>query len=191
MPRQVRDEILALLCASAILACAKRDAGVDSVRVPPTLTDANILAAMDQANMADSLMGEIAIAKGTHPDVRSFARVETREHPALRQRGVELATRLDVAPQIATGDTTAATDRALADSLRALPAGTAWDSFYLANAILHHENELAMLLTAHAETQSLEVAALIARDSSAVDAHRDRARSLLQRLAGLVMTSAR
>jgi hypothetical protein len=62
---------------------------------------------------------------------------------------------------------------------------------YLGTAMVHHENELAMLLTAHDETQSLKLAALIARDSSAVDAHRDRARSLLQRLAGLVMASTR
>jgi predicted outer membrane protein len=191
MRRRVRDGCFALLVALAVVICAKRGDDVDRVRVPPNLTDANILAAMDQANMADSVMGEMAASKGMNADVRSFGRDELREHHALRQGGVELARRLHLVPGAAAGSTSAASDRAVADSLRALPTSTAWDRLYLGTAMLHHENELAMLLTAHDETQNLKLAVLIARDSSAVDAHRDRALSLLQRLAGLVMASAR
>jgi predicted outer membrane protein len=189
------------LLAAALCACAKGDSGPGGARaehaspataagrpgVTPTLSDANILAAMDQANLADSLMGAIAAAKGTHGDVRSFGRNEASAHHAMRRSGRELAERLHVVPEIQAGDTTAVADRALADSLRTLAAGTAWDRFYLASALLHHENELAALQTGRAETQSLDLAARMGQDSAAVDAHRDLARSIQQRVAGLVM----
>src|SRR5919112_3153 len=48
------------------------------------LSDANIMALLDEANMADSASGAYTVTKATNPDVKAFARLMMAEHHALR-----------------------------------------------------------------------------------------------------------
>ena len=58
------------------------------------LTDANIVALLDEANMADSAAGAYAVGKATSPDVKAFAKLMMGEHHSLRAQGQKLAKQL-------------------------------------------------------------------------------------------------
>ena len=64
------------------------------------LTDANIVALLDEANMADSAAGAYALTKATNADVKAFAKLMMGEHHALRAQGQQLAQRLNVTPTL-------------------------------------------------------------------------------------------
>src|SRR5918994_6979207 len=51
------------------------------------LTDANIVALLDHANVADSSAGSVASTKATNQQVKQFARLMMAEHHALRKEG--------------------------------------------------------------------------------------------------------
>ena len=65
----------------------------------PALTDANIVAILDVANMSDSAFGAMAVKKAKSADVKKFARLMEREHHALRQQGQQLAKKLNLTPE--------------------------------------------------------------------------------------------
>src|SRR5947199_6481313 len=48
------------------------------------LTDANIVALLDEANKADSSAGKFALGKAADPGVKAFAKLMMGEHHALR-----------------------------------------------------------------------------------------------------------
>jgi predicted outer membrane protein len=54
------------------------------------LSDANIVALLDEANMADNASGAYAVTKATSPDVKAFAKLMMGEHHALRAQGQQL-----------------------------------------------------------------------------------------------------
>src|SRR5688572_11939505 len=71
-------------------------AGADTFNPPPTtesavgsgqLSDANIVALLDEANAADSTAGALARDKATSKEVKDFAKLMMAEHHALRVQG--------------------------------------------------------------------------------------------------------
>ena len=192
----LRRTPLALSCAAALLAaCSKGDATADSARLAdstavaatatgamtpaaPAMTDGNILAMLDQANVADSTTGSIAAAKGTSAAVKSYGRDMMRDHHALRAAGMELSTKANISPAPPAGDTTATRDRTLADSLNAMPRGAAWDKFYIDHAVMHHTEVLAMAQTGMNAAGNAELKALIEKAAPNVQAHLDRAKQI-------------
>src|SRR5476649_2884360 len=168
MIRALRNVPLAALCAAAVVAaCAKGDKAADSAKAadsvaaasaaatPPVtaipapaavaMSDANIFAALDEANRADSAGGALAATKGTGPEVKAFGKEMMKDHHALRVGGQALAKKLNITPEPAAGDTSAAAHKTLADSLAAMPKGAAWDKYYVDHAVTGHE---AVLTTA-------------------------------------------
>jgi len=63
------------------------------------LGDSNIVALLDEANMADSSAGAVALKKATNPDVKAFAKLMMADHHALRVAGQDLAKQLGVTPK--------------------------------------------------------------------------------------------
>lgn len=199
MSRVFRHTSLAALCATALLgACSKGDATADSAGMgdsmmattpaaPATapasaLTDANIVALLDAANMADSAAGAIAAGKGTSAEVKSFGRDMMRDHHALRQAGRDLATKLNVTPALPAGDNSEAAATALRDSLNATAAGPAWDKLYIGHEVRYHEAVLATAQAGLAAAQNAELKALIEKAAPNVQAHLERARSIQSKL---------
>lgn len=192
----LRRTPIALTCAAALLAaCSKGDATGDSARAAdssalaatstgamtpaaPAMSDGNILAMLDQANVADSTTGSIAAAKGTNADVKSFGRDMMRDHHALRVAGMDLSTKANISPAPPAGDTTATRDKTLADSLNAMPRGAAWDRFYIDHAVMHHTEVLATAQSGMNAAQSAELKALIEKAAPNVQAHLDRAKQI-------------
>jgi putative membrane protein len=203
MPSVMRRTPIALACAAALVAaCSKGDKTADSARTTdsaaaaatttpapapaastaPALSDANILAYLDAANMADSAGGSLAATKGTSTDVKSFGREMMRDHHALRVAGQDLAKKLNITPSPAANDTTAAHASRMADSLNAQARGPAWDKAYINEEVAMHESVLANAQTALGATQNAELKNLIQKAAPTVQKHLDRAKQIQSKL---------
>jgi putative membrane protein len=196
----MRRTPIALTCAAALVAaCSKAETTGDSARAAdssavaatstaasttaaPAMTDPNIVAYLDAANVADSSHGSVAAAKGTHADVKSFGRDMMRDHHALRVAGQDLAKRLNITPQPASGDTTAQHASKMADSLNAQARGAAWDRAYIDHEVMMHQAVLNTAQTALGATQNAELRALIEKAAPNIQAHLDRAKQIQSKL---------
>lgn len=206
MTRFVRQTPFAALCAVALVAgCSKGDKTTDSMKVTdsttksststastpaaapaaapaPALTDPNIVALLDNANMTDSAAGSVAATKGTSADIKSFAKEMMRDHHALRKAGQDLAKKLNVTPAMPAGDNSAAAGAAWKDSLTAMPAGAAWDKAYINHEVAYHEAVLATAQAGLGAAQNAELKALIQKAAPNVQAHLDHAKSLQSKM---------
>jgi putative membrane protein len=192
----LRRTPFALACAAALVAaCSKADKKGDSARVTdssavaatatsamtpaaPVMTDANILAQLDEANAADSTTGSIAAAKGTSADVKAYGRDMMRDHHALRAGGKDLAKKANITPAMPAGDATAARDKAVADSLTAMPRGAAWDKFYIDHAVMHHQEVLSTAQSGMNAAQNADLKAMIQKASPTIQQHLDKAKQI-------------
>ena len=150
----------------------------------PALTDANIAAILDQANMADSAAGSVAAAKGTAGDVKSFAKDMMRDHHALRKAGADLVKKLGVTPALPAGDNSVATAQAWQDSLNAMPKGAGFDKAYIDHEVTYHQAVLNTAQTALGAAQNAELKDLITKAAPNIQAHLDHAKSIQSKLGG-------
>jgi putative membrane protein len=196
----LRRTPITLACAAALVAaCSKADKGADSARAAdsataaasasptatpaaPAMTDANILAYLDEVNAADSAGGSIAAAKGTSAGVKSFGRDMMRDHHALRVAGQDFSKKANITPQAASNDTTQAHASKMADSLTAQARGAAWDKAYIDHEITMHESVLANAQTALGATQNAELKALIQKAAPNIQAHLEHAKQIQSKL---------
>jgi putative membrane protein len=146
------------------------------------MSDPNIVAYLDAANMADSSSGSIAAAKGTSAEVKSFGRDMMRDHHALRVAGQDLAKKQNITPQPAPNDTTQQHASKMADSLNALPRGAAWDKAYIGHEIAMHESVLSTAQAALGAAQNAELKALIQKAAPNIQAHLDHAKQIQSKL---------
>jgi putative membrane protein len=146
------------------------------------LTDANIVALLDEANQADSAAGAYALGKATSPDVKAFARLMMGEHHALRAQGQQLAKRLNVTPQPPADDPVQAAVQTEMAALRAAPKGVQFDRIYIEQEIAIHKAVLDLAEQAHDATQNQELKALIEKAKPVIEKHRDRAEEIQKKL---------
>lgn len=143
------------------------------------LTDANIAAVVVQANTADILYAELALAKSQTPAVREFATMTKRDHESVNEAAVALVTRLGVTP----------VDNALSFDLRDDAEtkrltlrdfeGFAFDSAYAANEVAYHTTVLGAIDSALIPSATnAELRALLVAVRPAVAAHLTHAQSL-------------
>jgi putative membrane protein len=194
-----RTSIVALTAAALVAACSKGENNADSARLAdsaaaaaapagstttaaPTLTDANIVAVVDHANMADSATGSVAATKGTNSEVKSFGRDMMRDHHALRKMGQDLAKKLNVTPQPPANDSSEARDKAWLDSLQSMPKGAAWDKAYIDHEVSAHQEVLSTLQTAQNAAQNAELKDLITKAIPTIDSHLKKAQDIQSKL---------
>jgi len=171
--------------AGATASAARSGAGATTAAAPaaaPTLTDANIVFILDQANAADSARGHLATTKGTSADVRSFGRLMVAEHHMLRQQGQQLAKKLNVTPQAPANDQSEAQAKMQLDSLNAMPKGKAWDKAYIDYEVNAHQQVLDTANKAHDAAQNPELKDLISKAAPVIQKHLDRAKQIQQKL---------
>lgn len=195
---------LAALCAVSLLAaCGKGDKTADSSRAAdsanaatsaaapattpppaaaPAMTDPNIVAFLDAANVADSTGGALAATKGTNAEVKAFGKEMMRDHHALRKSGQDLAKKLNITPAPASGDTTAASGAAFNQNLSSMAAGAAWDKAYIDHEVAVHQAVLQQAQAAAGATQNAELKSLIDKAAPNIQAHLDHARSIQSKL---------
>ena len=146
------------------------------------LSDANIVALLDEANMADSASGAYAVTKATSPDVKAFARLMMGEHHALRAQGQQLAKRLNVTPQLPANDPLKPAAQGEMAALRAAPKGAQFDRTYIEQEIGIHKAVLDLAEKAHDAAQNEELKKLIEQAKPVIEKHLDRAEEIQKKL---------
>lgn len=205
-----RTSVAALSAAAFVAACSKGDKGADSAKAAdstaaaaaaatpaaapapaaPTLTDANIVAILDAANVADSSAGAVAATKGTNREVRAFGKDMMRDHHALRKAGQDLAKKLNITPEMPPGDNSQAAAAAWHDSLTAMPKGAAFDKAYIDHEVAYHQAVLQTAQTALGATQNADLKAFIQKAAPNIQAHLEHAQSIQSKLGGGSATGA-
>lgn len=149
---------------------------------PVALTDVNIVALLDEANMGDSAGGAIAAKKGKSAAVKEFGRTMMRDHHSLRKAGQDLAKKENLTPTPPTGDTLASASQKWADSLNAMPAGADWDKAYIDHEVAAHQAVQALLQTAASSATDTTLKALITKAQPTIDAHLKKAQDIQAKL---------
>ncbi len=149
---------------------------------PAALSDANIVALLDEANMADSALGAYAVTKATSPDVKSFAKLMMGEHHALRAQGQQLAKRLGVTPQMPADDPLKPAADAEMTALKAAAKGADFDRTYIEQEIGIHKAVLDLAGKAHDAAQNEELKKLIEQAGPVIQKHLDHAEQIQKKL---------
>jgi putative membrane protein len=148
----------------------------------PSLTDANIVYILDNANMLDSAGGAIAAPKGTNSEVREFGPMMMRDHHQLSQQGQDLAKKLAVTPEApANDDSKAQLDKTMT-LLNGAAKGKDFDKAYIDNEVAYHKTVLETATTAMNAAQNSELKNLIQKAAPAIQAHLDRAQAIQSKL---------
>jgi putative membrane protein len=142
------------------------------------MTDANIVALLDEANKADSAAGAYALGKAANADVKSFAKMMMGEHHALRAQGQALAKKLNVTPEPPADDPVAAAGQSEMAALKAAGKGAAFDSVYIGQEVTIHKAVLDLANKAHGDAKNEELKKLIEAAKPTIQKHLDKAESL-------------
>lgn len=190
------------LAAVTMMACAKKDdtaadtsaatnamAGSDTAMgasstaaAPAGLTDANIVAILDAANMSDSTWGAIAATKGTSKDVREFGKTMMRDHHALRKAGQDLAKKLGVTPQPPADDNSQQTLQSTSAMLNSTAKGKDFDKAYIDHEVDYHKQVLETATKAMAAAQSPELKNLIQKAAPNIQGHLNAAEAIQKKM---------
>jgi putative membrane protein len=146
------------------------------------LTDANIVALLDEANVADSAAGAYALSKATDPEVKAFAKLMIGEHHALRLSGQQLAKKLNVTPQPPPNDPVKAMAASEMTALKAAPKGASFDRTYIDQEVAAHKAVLDLAEKAHDQADNEELKKLIEAAKPVIEKHLDRAEAIQQKL---------
>src|SRR5215210_3601109 len=161
---------------------AKTETGDAGTTGAGQLSDANIVALLDEANMADSASGAYAVGKATDPDVKAFARLMMGEHHALRAQGQQLAKRLNVTPAPPADDPLKPAAASEMAALRAAPKGAQFDRTYIEQEVGIHKAVLDLAEKAHGAAQNEELKKLIEQAKPVIEKHLDRAEEIQKKL---------
>src|SRR3954471_13824764 len=143
-----------------------------------TMSDANIVALLDEANMADSAAGAIAATKGTSSQVRDFAKRMERDHHQLRAQGQALAKKLNVPPAAPSNDPVQSMAQSETNTLNSTAKGKDFDKAYIDAEVDAHKAVLDLATKAAAQTQTAELKNLIQKAAPVVQAHLTLAESI-------------
>jgi len=169
--------------ASTSTGMASSDTGMSGMSSSSgQLTDANIVALLDEANMADSATGAYAVTRATSPDVKAFARLMMGEHHALRAQGQQLAKRLGVTPQLPADDPLKPAVQSEMSALKSAAKGAAFDRTYIEQEIGIHKAVLDLAAKAHDAAQNEELKKLIEQAKPVIEKHLDRAEAIQKKL---------
>jgi putative membrane protein len=146
------------------------------------LSDANIVALLDEANKADSATGAFALTKASDKGVKAFAKMMMGEHHALRVQGLALAKKLKLTPEAPADDPVKAAGSAEMAALQSAGSGAAFDKAYIDQEVTIHKAVLDLAQKGHDESQNAELKALIEKAKPVIQKHLDRAEALQQQL---------
>ena len=149
---------------------------------PAGLTDANIVAILDAANMSDSTWGAIAATKGTSADVRNFGKTMMRDHHALRKAGQDLAKKLGVTPQPPANDNSQADLQSTSDMLNRTAKGKDFDKAYIDHEVEYHKQVLETATKAMGAAQNSELKNLIQKAAPNIQAHLNAAEAIQRKM---------
>jgi putative membrane protein len=147
-----------------------------------TLSDANIMALLDEANKADSAAGAAAAKKATSPDVKTFAKEMMIDHHKLREAGAKLAKKLNITPEPPANDPLAPAAQDESSTLQSTPKGAEFDRVYIEKEVSVHQAVKDLLDQAHRATQNKDIQQLIETATPIIGQHLDHAQRLQKKL---------
>jgi putative membrane protein len=147
-----------------------------------TLSDANIVALLDEANMADSATAAYALTRATNAEVKAFAKMMMGEHHALRVQGQQLAKRLNVTPEPVADDPLKPAVQSEMTALKGAAKGAAFDRTYIQQEIGIHKAVLDLAGKAHAQAQNEQLKKLIEQAKPVIEKHLNRAEAIQKQL---------
>ena len=189
-----------VVAATAAAACSKKDNSATDTTAASSMTadtsamsasstnaggswsDANILALLDEANVADSSEGAIAASKGTSAAVRNFGKQMVSDHHKMRVQGEALAKKLNVTPTPPSDDNTASDAQKEMDNLNSTAKGKDFDKAYIDGQVDDHKKVLDLAVKAMGQAQSTELKNLIQKATPTVQGHLDKAESIQKTL---------
>jgi len=157
-------------------------AATEAASTGAALTDANIVALLDEANMADSAAGALAATKATSKEVKDFAKLMMSEHHALRKQGQELAKKLNVTPAPPANDPLKPLAESEMTTLNSTPKGAEFDRVYIEQEIAAHKAVLDVAGKGHDQAQNEQLKALIEQAKPVVQKHLDQAEAIQKKL---------
>jgi putative membrane protein len=146
------------------------------------LSDANIVALLDEANAADSASAAFALGKASSAEVKAFAKLMMGEHHALRAQGRQLAQRLNVTPDAPADDPLKPAAQSEMAALKAAPKGSQFDRTYIDQEIGIHKAVLDLAAKAHDQAQNADLKKLIEQAKPVIEKHLDRAEEIQKKL---------
>jgi putative membrane protein len=177
-----RSETTADATAARSDTVASADVRPDTAESSERLSDANIVALLDEANKADSSAGAVAVGKATNAEVKAFARLMMSEHHALRQQGKDLAARLKVTPEPPATDPLKPLAESEMTALKSTPKGARFDQVYIEQEVAAHKAVLDLVDDAHDQAQNEQLKALIEKAKPVIQKHLDQAEALQDKL---------
>ena len=165
-------------------------ASADAAGKSAPLTDANIVALLDEANKADSAAGALAVTKATNKEVKDFAKLMMSEHHALREAGQQLAKKLNVTPAPPATDPVKPLAEGETKALESTPKGPEFDRVYIEQEVAAHKAVLDLAENAHGQAQNEQLKALIEQAKPVIQKHLDQAEKLKDKLGGTAAPSS-
>ena len=157
-------------------------AATDAAGAGAALTDANIVALLDEANAADSSAGALAATKATNKEVKAFAKLMMSEHHALRKQGQELAKKLNVTPAPPANDPLKPLAESEMTTLESTPKGAEFDRVYIEQEIAAHKAVLDVAEKGHEQAQNEQLKALIEQAKPVIQKHLEQAEAIQKKL---------
>lgn len=199
MSTRMSFAVAAIAGCAIITACSKGETKADSAAAadsaakaaaaatpapppPPALTDANILALLDEANAGDSAGGDMASKMGTAASVKSFGRDMMRDHHTLRKAGQDLAKKLNITPAAPANDTLPAAAQKMSDQMKAMAKGADWDKAYIDNEVAVHQSVLALLNSAQTAATDTSLKSAIGTAIPVVQGHLTKAQDIQSKM---------
>lgn len=180
--------MLLAACSPGDNAASKKDGGtapgdtaaVAAAAVVGPLSDANIFALLDAANVADSSAGAIAATKGTSAQIRDFGKMMVRDHHVMRVQGQTLARKLGIVPALPAGDRSQAEAAKSLGVLTTTQKGKDFDRAYVDHEVAYHKQVLEVAVAGMRSAQSTELKNMIQKAAPGIEAHLDKAQALQQ-----------
>jgi putative membrane protein len=161
---------------------ATPDTGTKGMVAGGTLSDANIVALLDEANKADSAAGAIAAKKATNPEVKAFAHLMMSEHHALRLQGQQLAKKVKLTPEPPANDPLVPAAQDETNALQSTPKGGGFDRTYIEKEVGVHQAVKDLLDKAHSSAQNEDLKKLIEKAQPVIQKHLDKAQEIQKKL---------
>ncbi|MFI5201996.1 MAG: DUF4142 domain-containing protein [Candidatus Kapaibacterium sp.] len=148
---------------------------------PPTIaaapvTDANILAALDEGDSAEITLGKLALKNSKNPEVKGFANMMITDHSKMWKDKKDLAKKLKITPQLPANDQEPARLATEMSAFNAAPTPMAFDSIYIDDAVADHTQVLAIVKDFETKATAPELKDALAKAEPVVQKHLDHAK---------------
>ena len=149
---------------------------------PQNMNDANIVAALSEADSAEITEAKLVMQKTKNPQVKAFAQMMITDHAKMKNEKAQLAKKLNITPQPPSNDQE---PQALSSELSALNSASspqAMDSIYVIDAVQDHTNDLSEAKQLQSEAQSPDLKNAIGSALPVIQKHLDHAKMIEQKL---------